>query len=91
LIQVYKGIRLALIPRKDYKHRKAKRFTLGGTVQNVWIPNKHLEASGKLKEGEDIDYVLRRATRQLELAGYTGAIPGVKRASVLTGGTSFEE
>ena len=78
MISYYKGIRLALIPRKDYKHRQAKRFTLGGTIQNVWIPNKHLEPSGKLKEGENIDYVLRRATRQLELAGYTEPIPGIK-------------
>jgi hypothetical protein len=83
MVNYYKGIRLALIPRKDYKHRQAKRFTLNGTIQNVWIPNKHLEPSGKLKEGENIDYVLRRAQRQLELAGCTGPIPGVKRVSIV--------
>lgn len=83
MVSYYKGIRLALIPRKDYKHKQAKRFTLNGTNQNVWIPNKHLEPSGKLREGENIDYVLRRAQRQLELAGVVEAVPGIKRATVV--------
>ncbi|MGP3787179.1 hypothetical protein [Paenibacillus sp. 1A_MP2] len=80
MIQDYKGIRLELINRK-YEGRAAKRFTLGGTNQNVWIPNKHLEADGQIKEGENIDYVFRKAQRQLELAGYTGPIVGIKRRS----------
>jgi len=83
MISYYKGIRLALIPRKDYKHRQAKRFTLNSTNQNVWIPNKHLDDNGRLKEGENIDYVLRRAQRQLELAGILQAIPGIKRTTVV--------
>ncbi|GIN93355.1 hypothetical protein J22TS1_44060 [Siminovitchia terrae] len=83
MIQFYKGIRLGLINRKDYKRRKAKRFTLGGTNQNVWIPNKHLESDGKIKDGENIDYVFRKAQRQLELAGHTEAIPGIKRRSMV--------
>ena len=62
----------------------AKRYTLGGTNQNVWIPNKHLEQDGTIKEGENIDYVFRKSQRQLELAGYTDAIPGIKRRSVPT-------
>ncbi len=79
-IQYYKGIRLQLINR-NYKGRKAKRFTLGGTNQNVWIPNKHLDQDGQIFDGEDIDYVFRKAQRQLELAGYTEPIPGIKRRS----------
>lgn len=80
MIQFYKGIRLELIDR-NYKGRNAKRFTLGGTNQNVWIPNKHLEENGRIKDGENIDYVFRKAQRQLELSGYTKAIPGIKRRS----------
>ncbi|AFQ96380.1 hypothetical protein [Bacillus phage vB_BceM_Bc431v3] len=82
LIQHYKGIRLQLINRK-YGERKAKRFTLGGTNQNVWIPNKHLESDGRLKYGQNIDYVFRQAQRQLELAGYTEPIIGIKRKSLV--------
>lgn len=82
LIQYYKGIRLELIKR-NYQGYAAKRFTLGGTNQNVWIPNKHLESNGTIKEGENIDYVFRKAQRQLELAGYTEPIIGIKRRSVM--------
>lgn len=78
MIQFYKGIKLELIKR-NYNAHSAKRFTLGGTNQNVWIPNKHLEPNGKIKEGENIDYVFRKAQRQLELAGYTDSIIGIKR------------
>lgn len=68
-LQEYKGIPLRLIHRKDYKWREAKRFTINGTNQNVWIPNKHLDKRGNIKPGENLDYVFRRARRQLELAG----------------------
>jgi hypothetical protein len=78
MIQNYKGIRLELIQR-NYKGYAAKRYMLGGTNQNVWIPNKHLEADGTIKQGENLDYVFRKAQRQLELAGYTGPIIGIKR------------
>ena len=50
---------------------KAKRFTLNNTNQNVWIPNKHLTPDGIIKEGEDLDYVFRKAKNQLRLAGIT--------------------
>ncbi|MBG9786924.1 hypothetical protein [Brevibacillus laterosporus] len=79
--QFYKGIKLQLIPR-NYAGYSAKRYTLNGTNQNVWIPCKHLHADGRLKENEDIDYVFRKAKRQLELAGYTEPIQGVKRRTV---------
>lgn len=85
--QFYKGIRLNLIKRSYHRPEKAaghaKRFTLNGTNQNVWIPNKHLHPDGTLKAGEDVDYVFRKAPIQLEKAGYTGPIPGIKRANVM--------
>ena len=83
--QYYKGIKLQLIQRGGYNNQLAKRFTLGGTNQNVWIPNKHLEDDGTIKESENLDYVFRKATRQLELAGYTGPIIGIKRTNVTVG------
>ena len=78
-VQMYKGIPIKLIDRKDYPYRKAKRYTLNGTNQNVWIPNKHLAADGTLKDGEDVDYVFRRASVKLTYAGITQAVQGIKR------------
>ena len=49
--QFYKGIELNCIVRHDYRFMKAKLFTLNGTNQDVWIPNKHLEKDGTIKEG----------------------------------------
>lgn len=80
--QFYKGIKLQLINRGYRKNHKAKRFTLGGTNQNVWIPCKHLNPDGTIKDNENIDYVFRKAKRQLELAGYLQAIIGIKRKTV---------
>lgn len=79
--QYYKDIPIKLIERK-YGDRKARRFTINGTNQNVWIPNKHLMADGSIKVGENIDYVFRKAKRQLEIAGITQAIQGIKRRTV---------
>ncbi|BCT30320.1 MULTISPECIES: hypothetical protein [Bacillus subtilis group] len=83
MIQFYKGIRLELINR-NYKGKIARRFTLGGTNQNVWIPIKHLEPNGKIKDGENIDYVFRKAQRQLEIAGYIDPIIGIKRRTIIS-------
>lgn len=83
MIQFYKGIRLELIKR-NYKGYSAKRFTLGGTNQNVWIPIKHLNFDGSIKENENIDYVFRKAQRQLKIAGYTEPILGIKKRSIIT-------
>ncbi|MDE6946049.1 MAG: hypothetical protein K2P14_02570 [Anaeroplasmataceae bacterium] len=80
--QYYKGIPLNLVNRK-YGDRLAKRFIINDTNQNVWIPNKHLDSEGNIKEGENIDYIFRKAQRQLELAGITQAIIGIKRKSNL--------
>jgi hypothetical protein len=80
-VQYYKGIALSLINR-NYNGYMAKRYLLNFTNQNVWIPNKHLLEDGTIKDGEDLDYVFRKAQRQLELAGYLGPIIGIKRRSV---------
>lgn len=80
--QYYKGIPLNLISRK-YKNMKAKRFIINHTNQNVWIHNKHLKEDGTIKETENIDYVFRKSIRQLELAGITQAIVGIKRRTIL--------
>lgn len=73
--QYYKGIPLNLVKRK-YGSRKAKRYVVNHTNQNVWIPNKHLEPDGTIRVGENIDYVFRQAKRKLEIAGITG-LPNV--------------
>ena len=57
---------------RQYGSRKAKRYVVNHTNQNVWIPNKHLEPDGTIRAGENIDYVFRQAKRKLEIAGITG-------------------
>lgn len=79
-IQYYKGIPIRLINRK-YGNRKAKRFIINETNQNVWIPNKHLDLDGNIKTGENIDYIFRMAKRQLELASIRQAVIGIKKKS----------
>lgn len=76
-MQYYKGIPLQLIKR-NYTGYKAKRYAINGTNQNVWIPIKHLDEDGTILTNEDIDYVLRKAQRQLEIAGITQMIIGIK-------------
>ena len=71
-LQEYRGIPLRLINRsykKGHPNGSAKRFVINHTNQNVWIPNRHLHEDGTLIEGENIDYVFRRARRQLKIAG----------------------
>lgn len=77
-VHEYKGIKLKLINR-NYIGRKAKRYTINGTNQNVWIPIKHLNDDGSIKEGENLDYIFRKAQNQLMIAGYNDPIPGIKR------------
>lgn len=76
---MYKTIPLQLITRKDYEGRKAKRFTINGTNQNVWIPNKHLHDDGTIIEGEDLDYIFRKAWVQLKLAGVLDSFRNYRR------------
>lgn len=66
-LQDYKGIPLRLIKR-SYKNMKAKRFVINDTNQNVWIPNKHLLENGTIKKNENLDYIFRKAKRNLEIA-----------------------
>lgn len=79
--QYYKGIPIKLIDRK-YGARKALRYIINNTNQNVWIPLKHLDKDGTLLANENIDYVFRKAQRQLELAGITQAVAGIKRKTI---------
>lgn len=79
--QYYKGIPLNLVKRK-YGNRNAKRFVINHTNQNVLIPNKHLKEDGTIKIMENIDYVFRRSIRQLELAGITQPIIGIKKRTI---------
>jgi hypothetical protein len=62
-IQKYKGMPIRLINR-DYTGSLAKRFLIGDSNQNVWIPNKHLSEDGTIREGENIDYIFRKANAQ---------------------------
>lgn len=66
-LQFYQNIPLRLIDR-NYKRVKAMRFTINHTNQNVWIPKKHLMHDGTIKPGENLDYIFRKAKRQLEIA-----------------------
>ncbi len=66
--QYYKGIPLQQIDR-GYGNAKARRFTINHTNQNCWIPCKHLNEDGTIKNGEDIDYVIFKSKRQFEIAG----------------------
>lgn len=77
-VQFYRTIPLKLIDRKDYSAKKAKRFTINGTNQNVWIPNKHLLNDGTIRKGENLDYIFRFARNQLTYAGITWEIPGIR-------------
>lgn len=79
--QMYRSIPLRLINRK-YDNYNAMRFVINDTNQNVWIPKKHLLPDGTIKPGENIDYVFRKSPNQLNYAGVTWAIPGIKRACV---------
>ena len=80
-VQYYKNIPLKLIKR-NYTGYKAKRFIINNTNQNVWIPNKHLLEDGTIIPSENLDYVFRKSKRQLEIAGITQAIPGIKRRTL---------
>lgn len=69
-MQYYRGLPLKLINRKDYKHKKAKRFTINNTNQNIWIPNYYLDCDGTIKDDANIMFIFEKCKRQIELAGY---------------------
>lgn len=56
--QEYRGIKLRLINR-NYVNRKAKRFTLFNTSQNVWIPNYYLKEDGTIKDNINLDFIFK--------------------------------
>lgn len=66
-VQYYKGIPLRLICRETYLSNKAKRYAINETNQNVWIPNKHLEEDGTIKQGENLDYIFIKAAKMKKL------------------------
>lgn len=72
-VQFYKNVPLKLIVYTDahFKRLKAKRFTINGTNQNVWIPNTFLQADGTIIPGINIDFVFLKASNQLAKAGIT--------------------
>lgn len=78
-LQYYGEIPLRLIVREDYGCYKAKRFKINGSNQNVWIPNCYLEDDGTIKANMNIDFVFRKSVNQLNKAGITQAIIGIKR------------
>ena len=67
--QYYKEIPLRQIKRKDYRTKRARRFVINDTNQNVWIPNRYLEQDGTIKNGVNIDFVFKNSKRKFELAG----------------------
>lgn len=71
-IQYYDNIPLRLIKR-NYDGYKAKRFTINGTNQNVWIPNKHLEDVDRIRQGENLDYIFEVAKQQNKFV-YAGMV-----------------
>lgn len=66
-VQYYKGIPLRLICRNTYRSDKAKRYAINETNQNVWIPNKHLEEDGTIKQRENLDYIFIKAAKMKKL------------------------
>lgn len=69
--QYYKGIPLRLIvyTEEHFSRLKAKRFLIGNSHQNIWIPNSCLTKNGTILPDKNLDFVFRNATRKLELAG----------------------
>ena len=70
-MQYYKSIPIRLVKKSNAKYacRNAKRYTINGTGETVWIPNKHLTDDGTIKKGENIDYVFIKNPRSCRLAG----------------------
>lgn len=70
--QYYRNVPLRLIvyTEQHFARLKAKRFMIGTdktTSQNLWIPNKHLDETGRLLPDTNIDYVIAQAQRQNKL------------------------
>lgn len=69
----YKGLALRRF-RERNSHTEtelAVRFILNDTNQNVWIPKRHLDNTGRLIPGENVDYVFAGMNdRKKQLAGF---------------------
>lgn len=69
-MQSYKNIPFQQVDR-GYGKAKARRFAINNTNQNCWIPLKHLELDGTIRDNQDLDYIIIGNKRQFELAGVT--------------------
>lgn len=68
-VQYYKGIPIKLIvyTEKHFNRLKAKRFILGNSNQNIWIPNIYLTEDGTIKKNANIDFIFKQAFYQKKL------------------------
>lgn len=55
--QYYRGYRLNLIRRPDYYEKRAKRYTINGSNQNIWIPNQFLHEDGTIKSYANLSFI----------------------------------
>lgn len=55
--QYYYGYKLNLIRRPDYYEKKAKRYTINGSNQNIWIPNQFLHQDGTIKSYANLSFI----------------------------------
>lgn len=55
--QYYCGYQLNLIRRPDYYEKRAKRYTINGSNQNIWIPNQFLHEDGTIKSYANLDFI----------------------------------
>ena len=67
--QLYKNIRLTLL---DYHPsycaaRNAKRFRIGHSIQNIWIPNCCLLPDGTLKPDINLDWIFNQERTKIKL------------------------
>lgn len=69
--QFYRGIpiRLIVYTEEHFARLRAKRFMIGDSNQNLWIPNSCLSEDGSILPHKNLDFVFRRAAHKLDLAG----------------------
>lgn len=67
--QYYQDVKINCIAR-TYGDRKAMRFILNGSNQNLWIPKKYLKADGTLKDGVNLDWLFysKNNYRKIEIS-----------------------
>ena len=69
-MQYYRGIPLKLVDR-DYREKRAKRYCINNTNQNVWIPNTLLLLDGTIRPNRNLEFIFATYNNRhiLELAG----------------------